>query len=447
MARPALKPGDFGKRSVSFRQKENAFVASVRYRRHDGDTTRILARGPDEDTALRLLEEKASRVRLMDEDRALTLYQAAHETIDHLEVAREKLRPQTATSYRGTLDRHLRDHPCGRLDPRTLTVPRAQELIDTTAEAAPSQGRILRIILRSTYDRLLRVGVIDHSADNIFAHTLPPLEKKANPIIFPFEDIPDLRAGLRSWAAVRTSGPPRPTYLIDLIDILLLTGIRVGEALALRWCDIELPASALREAPCQPQSEEAAALPYPGEQAKAALTVNGTLLQQRFHGRIRQEMPKSDTSWRRIIVSETVMNILISRHRLVAGIFSGGSPWVFPNRDGTSPILIPSMSRSWRQARAHAGYPDLTLHALRRTLATYLDEALAERGGLEVARRVLGHSSAEITERHYRAKTAASVPDVSTIMEQILSTGVQMPAPSAPRSGGALEALLGEEAS
>jgi integrase len=55
-----------------------------------------------------------------------------------------------------------------------------------------------------------------------------------------------LRRGLRlghaiaRWRHRHTTGPRRTNNLADIVELLIATGARIGEVLALRWQDIDL---------------------------------------------------------------------------------------------------------------------------------------------------------------------------------------------------------------
>jgi integrase len=69
--------------------------------------------------------------------------------------------------------------------------------------------------------------------------------------------------------------------------------------------------------------------------------------------------------------------------------------------------------RQWRQARADTGLEWVTPHTFCKTVATLIDEAAADNAAAQ-----LGHSSKEITKKHYIVKPAL-IPDSSHILEQL----------------------------
>lgn len=86
---------------------------------------------------------------------------------------------------------------------------------------------------------------------------------------------------------------------------------------------------------------------------------------------------------------------------------------VLPSSTGT--LRDPhNLRRSWRDARASAGFDWVTPHTFRRTVATLIDR---ERS-LEDAALQLGHSGTAVTSRHYIEKTGLA-PDLRDVLEAL----------------------------
>lgn len=69
---------------------------------------------------------------------------------------------------------------------------------------------------------------------------------------------------------------------------------------------------------------------------------------------------------------------------------------------GPGPYTPSGLRALWRVARARTGVEDVTLHDLRRKAGSDVSEAHAQ--------ALLGHSSVQVTRRHYRAKTERVKP-------------------------------------
>lgn len=163
--------------------------------------------------------------------------------------------------------------------------------------------------------------------------------------------------------------------LSDFVAFALGTGCRIGEVLAVRWCDLVLDDSA----PC--------------------VLVSGTLLEPR--GGIpltRSPMTKGGES-RRLLIPEGLVSVLRARRDQLKSAGRDPKPdeAVFSTRTGNwvSPANIRTRLRS-----AVANDPLLvgtTPHTLRRTVATEIREDM----GLDAARRQLGHVDPGITGQRY----------------------------------------------
>jgi hypothetical protein len=78
--------------------------------------------------------------------------------------------------------------------------------------------------------------------------------------------------------------------MADIIDLMLATGARIGEILAVRWVDVALDA------------------------ARPTLTINGTIKTEPGRGTYRKPSPKSDASVRTVVLPD--FSIAVLRRRL-----------------------------------------------------------------------------------------------------------------------------------
>lgn len=158
------------------------------------------------------------------------------------------------------------------------------------------------------------------------------------------------------------------------IDLMLATGARIGEILALRWVDLDLAAE------------------------RPTLTICGTLVYVKGKGLFRQEWTKSDAGYRMLVLPRFTAGMLLAR-KLVAA--DNPNDAIFASRRGT--WLSPNnVRRQWRQARADTGLEWVTPHTFRKTAATLIDQE----ADIKSAAAQLGHASKEVTDTHYIAKPA-----------------------------------------
>ena len=163
----------------------------------------------------------------------------------------------------------------------------------------------------------------------------------------------------------------RPLYPIVVLG--LATGMRRGELLALRWCDVDLDGRKLRV-----------------EQS----------LEQTKVGGLRFKAPKTKHGRRSISLAPSVVAELRTHwkqqqeERLGLGLGKApGDALVFPKWDGT-PRIPTTTSTDWTRTLAQLELPPISLHALRHTHASQL--VASGMDVLTISRR-LGHSSPTIT--------------------------------------------------
>ena len=174
------------------------------------------------------------------------------------------------------------------------------------------------------------------------------------------------------------------TRYAPLFELLVNTGLRRGEALALQWSDIDLEAGTLR--------------------------VRGTLA--RVNGSLEVTEPKTAKSKRTVPLSEPAVQILRAirleqaQERLRAGSWWHQTGYVFTTSSG-EPYEPRNALRAFKAAAKRAGLPtSVGLHTLRHTAAS----VMLENGvPLKIVSEILGHASVAITGDIY----GHVAPDVS----------------------------------
>ena len=161
-----------------------------------------------------------------------------------------------------------------------------------------------------------------------------------------------------------------------IVALVLATGLRRGEVLALPWSNLDLNGASLR-------------VERSLEQTKAGLRFKAP---KTHHGRRTISLPPSAVA----VLHEHRRKQL--EMRLALGL---GRPepddLVFCKPDGSA-MTPDSLSKAWRAAVAALGLPKVTFHALRHTHASALIAA-----GLDVVKisRRLGHGNPTVTLRVY----------------------------------------------
>jgi integrase len=181
--------------------------------------------------------------------------------------------------------------------------------------------------------------------------------------------------------------------------VLVNTGLRRGEALALQWSDVDLKASTLR--------------------------VRGTLA--RVNGKLEVTEPKTTKSKRVVPLSEVAVQTLLAlrseqaQERLGAGSRWHQTGFVFVTEFG-EPCEPRNALRAFKAATKRAGLPSsVGLHTLRHSAASVM---MATGVPLKIVSDILGHASVAITgdiyghvspdvSREAAAKLAAALSDRS----------------------------------
>ncbi|WP_125776189.1 tyrosine-type recombinase/integrase [Antribacter gilvus] len=406
-----LKPGQHGEIFIAPHAKK--WRAKVRVRLFDGSETQVSRVGPTgEEARLRVQDAVAERLGApqgsMDLKPDSKVGAACRQWINELRVrsgwANPQIRPQTVDEYERLLGNHVVPR-LGKLRLNELTPARCQAWVDGIV--ARGQGKKHDLISTTISARGAFIAVLDravvHDAlrDNPVRKTIPPAKKRPDPKAMTTTDVYRLRAAVRAWEASRMGQPgPKPTgHLPVAVDVMLGTGMRIGEVMALRWGEVNLSPDGL-----------------------PTISVEATLADVKGQGTVRQAMPKTDAGERTIIIPAFLAASLES---IRPAVTTAEMP-VFPSRrfrDGRN-VLTPqtphNIRRSLRAALEEAGmvgevYP----HLLRKTVAT----VVARKMGVADAAALLGHKiDGGVTGRHYIERLRLA-PDTSAVLQAMVEIG------------------------
>lgn len=165
------------------------------------------------------------------------------------------------------------------------------------------------------------------------------------------------------------------SYMSARLHIALLCGLRQGEALGLRWQDINFQSG--------------------------ILVVRNQI--QVIEGKLQLTGLKTDRSRRSIALTSATLLALEKHQEIVQKMRDAcGSSWrendfVFPYFDGSAHPATPDYN-NWKRSLRLCGIKTRRLHDARHTAATLM---YAQGVGIEVISRALGHSSSAITSKLY----------------------------------------------
>lgn len=389
MPRPPLAVGTWGK--VARREvTPGRWRATARFRDFDGRTRQVEAWGSSGAKAERaLLASLTYRAVPTGDDVAADTRVDVLGTMWLADVEHAgRLRPQSVEDYRAIVERAI-SPTIGGLRLREVTPGRVDHLLKGVSRTHPAKARQVRTVLRAMFALAVRRDAIP---SNPVDGSQPVTLRRTTPRALTVDELDALRAGVRAWQEEPGQrGPKRADDLLDVVDVMLGTGARIGEVLAIRWQDVDLST------------------------APATVTISGTLVHVKGEGLRRQPAPKTAAGWRVVSLPRFAADVLLRR-----SVSAEPNPHdvVFPSTSGT--LRWPNnFQRQWRDARQSAGFEWVTPHHFRKTVATIVEREL----GLKDASVQLGHSGTAVTQAHY-VERAHRAPDVSTVLDVLRDRSV-----------------------
>lgn len=281
-------------------------------------------------------------------------------------IAARDIKAQTQRGYRGYLDRYLIPQ-LGRRRLTDLRPEHVRDLHDWMREQGLSEATVRQahaILKKALRDAVFEGKLAISPADRVKS---PKVEKNS-------------RRSLSAADAKRVlmaAGDDARWWLA------LFYGMRQGEVLGLRWCDVDFD--------------------------RHTLSIEQTLITDENY-QLRFDTPKSRAS-RRVLPLVSLMEARLRLHHVNSGspsarstdlVFSDGGLPIWPNKDW----------QAWRDLLTRATTPPLApvphiaLHAARNSAASLLEEAgVPDR----LVMQILGHSQVQITHGYQSADLARMV--------------------------------------
>lgn len=393
MGRPRMALGEWGKinldpmvtgeqgryvRSPEGARKPDAWRARANVRDLDGKRRTVERFAPTQAKAERALKtalhERVTPAAADAEVTGSTLLRDAAEGWWAEVQAADRLAPSTLRLYESVLYKHVVGRegapaPLALLTLRDLKPGNVGTFLSRLAKGTPGTAKTTRSVLRSVLDRAVRHGAIPHNPVRLLEPTRAPREPKPSTRDRSRAFTLDERDAVVALADTQERAQRRD--LGDLVSFLAGTGARIGEAIAVRWNDVDLGAGTARLGP--------------------------TVVRVKGEGVTIQERGKTAASTRTVRLPEWLCSRLRSRRSSAVE-----NEWgvIFP-----TPMLRlrenGNTSKDVRDLLDDAGMPWATSHTFRKTAATLLDAAGVS--GREVANQ-LGHARPSMTQDVYMSR-------------------------------------------
>ncbi|OZM73563.1 site-specific integrase [Amycolatopsis antarctica] len=384
MPRTPMDVGTHG--TVRFVATATGYRARARYRGYDGVIRDASGSGASRTKAERAVKKAvadALRTPVGGELSPRTRFCEAAE--QWLEIQQERvIAGERAT---GTLDNYrsmLRNHVLpafGELRLNEVSIPRLDRFFPTLArKTSAAHARTARAVVSGVLRHAVRNGALTANPVREVEAIEGGSRKKVRALT---------RTERKEWLAQLEADPVAVAKdLPDLTRFMLATGVRIGEALALYWEDVDLIAP--------------------------AVVIEWTVVRVRGEG-LRRTDPKSASGERTLSLPEWAAAMLRERQRIAVSENRAGAHPVFPDTLGG--LRDPSNTRrALREARGSDGFAWVTSHVFRKTAATILDNArLTAR---EIADQ-LGHSKPSMTQDVYMGRGEIS-PAAAAALEDIM---------------------------
>lgn len=294
----------------------------------------------------------------------------------------DQMRMQTWTSYEDNLRIHVLP-VLGHFAVNELKTHHFEKAIHGMYNKNIGKGyrtaEMAKQVLSQIMDHAVRQG---HRLDNPvrFVSKVPNSQKV--PVRLPSATLTAVHDAVRARQPEPGIGGPKPTSrLSDVVLLLQGTGMRIGEALGIRWDDVEIRGDGV------------------------LVTVSGTLIEK--GGFYRQIYPKNAKSHRTLQLMNPFLLEMFRRRHANKGATRTNA--VFPTRNGTFMRLSNFRTDLKKAMKAARLSEKITPHTFRSTVGS----AVAETFNYEAAQKQLGHSSPETTRKHY-VHLPDLVPDYSS---------------------------------
>ncbi|ATY09136.1 site-specific integrase [Amycolatopsis sp. AA4] len=392
MPRPQLEIGTYGE--IRYSAIPTGYRARALFRDFDGKTREVERSGKTKGKAAQRLRDAfkdwtgSTTGEITRETKLKDLADVWIEQI-RKDVREGTKSPTTATTYESILKRHVTPG-VGELRVREATVMRLDRFLGALqSTVGPSTAKTARTALSGMLGLAARYDAVDSNPTRD-TRRIPKSKKKPRAL--------DAEERAKWLARVEANEKARRWDLPDLSRFMMAAGVRVGEALATYWEDIDFVAG--------------------------TVDVTHTVVRVKGEGLLRKPRPKTESSLRALPLPSWALALLKRR-------------WAEARKDGrslASPVFASTVGglrdpnnvlRVIREIRGGDDFIWLTSHNFRKTTATALDDA-----GIptRLISDHLGHSRVSMTQDNYLERKAVD-PVTAMALEGLLDN------PSQPKTG------------
>lgn len=210
-----------------------------------------------------------------------------------------------------------------------LTTGLVNDLLVELGEQSLNRQRKAKVVLGAMLDTAVEVGALTvNPVRGSLSISRPAPDHRS----LTEAELETVRTAVHAWLNKERSGPKSSGDIADIIEVMLATGARIGEVLALRWRDIDLGAR--------------------------VIDVNATVKTESGMGTYRKALARP----RLVALPEGAALLLQTRRHTSRENFLDA---VFPTRNVTWQ-QVNNVERRWRQIRREAGLEWVTPDAFRR---------------------------------------------------------------------------------
>lgn len=443
MANHETRRGSWGKLPPAKKQPDGHFLATGRYKTMDGKLVQRARRGSTARKAEDALRELFEKMR--DDDKATsnvreqlvvqgsekTFAQIVEDWISYIETGGKGLRVSTAYEYARMARKDIVP-ALGALRPADIDIKTCADFLHGIVDDGRyyAKAEHIRAVLSNILTWCAGLGLTPGNPVKQVA-SLPRPRKKPVQIV-EREDMAAVLAAVRKHGRdqlnVKRPGPRQNLDIPDGVELLMATGMRISELLAMRWEDVWIDHL---------------------DEGFYWVQINGKTGWEKGRGMLRHDYGKTGDQILDLRISPDVATMLRARRTNERRANPNGA--IFPARGGEW-MQHNNFRRRWRavreqleiaydlpeeghgsgrkqERRESCEIATATPHTFRRSVGTFIGETVS----IDQAAQQLGHKRTAVTIRSY-LRERQEAPDSSGHLASVMYKPDQPPAPAVPNA-------------